>query len=99
MAKVRFRQTAEQDLRDIGFYTEEHWSEAQAELYLTQILDVVAQIAQHPSAGQSAEWLRAGYRRRRAASHLIFYVVTSEGEVEIARVLDERLDVARLLDG
>lgn len=97
MAKVRFRQTAEQDLRDIGIYTAEHWSEAQAELYLTQILDVVAQIALYPSAGQNVEWLRAGYRRRRAASHMIFYVVTGEGDVEIARVLHARSDVARLL--
>lgn len=98
MVKVRFRQTAERDLRNIGLYTAEHWSQAQAEVYLGQLLDVIEQISVHPSSGHDFGWLRPGYRRRRAGSHLIFYVLTSDGDVEIARVLHARADTARQLD-
>lgn len=97
MVKVRFRQTAERDLRDIGLYTAEHWSQAQAEIYLGQLLDVIEQISVHPSSGHDVGWLRPGYRRRRAGSHLIFYVLTTDGDIEIARVLHERADAARQL--
>lgn len=96
MAKVRFRQTAEQDLRDIGFYTVEHWSEAQAEVYLGQLLDVIEQISVHPSSGHDVGWLRPGYRRRRAGSHPNFYVLTSDGDLDSA--LHARADAARQLD-
>ncbi|SSC65104.1 type II toxin-antitoxin system RelE/ParE family toxin [Ciceribacter selenitireducens] len=98
MVKVRFRKTAERDLREIGLYTAEHWSEGQAEIYLGQLLDIIEQISLHPTSGQDVGWLRRGYRRRRAGSHLIFYVLTSDGDIEIARVLHERADASHQLD-
>ena len=97
MVEVRLRDTAEHDLHEIGIHTAEQWSEAQAEIYIGQILDAIERLATYPLFGQDIGWLRAGYRRCRAGSHLIFYVFTAEGDIEIARVLHERADVLRHL--
>ena len=98
MVEVRLRKAAKRDLSEIGRYTIEHWSEAKATTYLDELLDVIDQIGEHPFFGESLQDVRAGYRRRRAGHHLIFYVVTEVGTVEIARVLHERVDVQRHLE-
>ena len=48
-------------------------------------------------SGQKMDHVRSQYRRRRAGVHLMFYVVVSDGSVEIIRILHEKTDVIRHL--
>lgn len=97
VAEVRLRPAAERDFLDIGDQTRERWSETQAERYLTQILEMIAEIGRHPYAGIEIASIQPGYRRRHAGLHLIFYNVLVDGTVEIIRILHERADVSRHL--
>lgn len=96
-AEVRLRPAARRDFLDIGGYTRERWSEAQAERYLKQFLATIAEIGTHPFSGGEVAALRKCYRRRRSGSHLIFYVVLDDG-IEVVRIIRERADFSRLLD-
>lgn len=98
MAEVRLRPAARNDFLDIGDQTRDRWSKAQAERYLNQILDAIAEIGRHPFAGVEVGWVRPDYRRRRAGSHLIFYVISDQDLVEVVRILHERSDIPRRLD-
>ncbi|WP_180355918.1 type II toxin-antitoxin system RelE/ParE family toxin [Aliirhizobium smilacinae] len=98
MVEVRLRRTAKSDLRGIGRYTREHWSADQAGIYVDQLLDVIEQIGDHPFSGQDVSDIREGYRRRAAGHHLIFYAVMADDSVEIARILNEKVDIRRHLD-
>jgi len=40
---------------------------------------------------------RAGYRKLAAGSHVLFYRVMSEGDIDVVRVLHRRMDVDRHL--
>ena len=97
MAEIRLSPAARQDFLEIGDYTRDRWSEAQAERYLRQILAMIAEIGTYPFSGGEVPSLRSGYRRRRCGSHLIFYVIL-EGGVEVVRIIHERADISRLLE-
>ncbi|MBT9368865.1 type II toxin-antitoxin system RelE/ParE family toxin [Rhizobium sp. CSW-27] len=98
MADVRLSPAARRDFLDIGDRTRDRWSEAQAERYLNRILETIAEIGRHPFAGGDVSWVRPGYRRRRAGSHLIFYVIHEDDMIEVIRILHERSDVLRQLE-
>lgn len=98
MAEIRLSPAARQDFLQIGEYTRDRWSEAQAERYLRQILAMITEIGTYPLSGSEVKSLRPTYRRRRSGSHLIFYVILEDGTVEVVRVIHERADVSRLRD-
>ncbi|KPF46708.1 type II toxin-antitoxin system RelE/ParE family toxin [Rhizobium sp. AAP43] len=98
MAEIRLSPAARQDFLEIGDYTLDRWSEAQAERYLRQILAMITEIGTYPLSGSEVKSLRPGYRRRRSGSHLIFYVILEDGTVEVVRIIHERADVSRLRD-
>ncbi len=98
MAEIRLSPAARQDFLEIGDYTRDRWSEAQAERYLRQILAMIAEIGTYPLSGSEVRSLPPGYRRRRSGSHLIFYVILEDGTVEVVRIIHERADVSRLRD-
>jgi toxin ParE1/3/4 len=46
---------------------------------------------------RDASHVWAGYRKARVGQHFLFFVVGSEGSIDIVRILHERMDVeARL---
>ncbi|PYB77280.1 type II toxin-antitoxin system RelE/ParE family toxin [Rhizobium wuzhouense] len=98
MAEIRLSPAARQDFLEIGDYTRDRWSEAQAERYLRQILAMIAEIGTHPFAGKEEASLRPGYRRRRSGSDIIFYTILEGGRIEVVRIIHERADHAGKLD-
>jgi toxin ParE1/3/4 len=98
VAEIRLSPAARLDFLDIGDYTRDRWSEAQAERYLRQILAMIAEIGTYPFSGSEVPSLRPGYRRRRCGSHLIFYVILEDGMVEVVRIIHERADHLGKLD-
>lgn len=90
---------AAKDLEDIWLYTLENWSKGQADRYFNLIMDEIERIAVNPDSGTDLSHIRAGFLRKRIMSHLIFYKVDkSNTEVQIIRILHQRMDVPSQLE-
>lgn len=98
MKKYRLSPAAEGDLDDIWNYTAIEWSADQADRYISHLFDAFARLGDHPGIGQLKDDIKPGYRRFKCAHHLVFYVLTDEGPVNIARILHEKSDALRHLD-
>ena len=89
---------ASADLENIWLYTFETWSVAQADRYLQLILDEFKYLSVEPYSGKDRNDIRDGYRSSKVKSHIIFYIVDNlSTEVELVRVLHERMDIPNRL--
>jgi len=92
--KHRISQEASQDMENIWLYTVENWSIDQADRYLNLILDEIESLAKNPKFGKDFSKVRKGYFRSRIKSHFIFYKLNLKNEeIEIIRILHERMDI------
>jgi len=90
---------AKSDIEKIWLYTFENWSLEQADRYFNLIMDEIEYIAENPNSGKDFNDVRKGYLRTRIKSHFIFYKVNKKkGEVEIIRVLHQRMDIENRLN-
>lgn len=89
---------ASQDIENIWLYTLENWSLEQADRYINLILDEIEYLADNPDSGKDFNHIRKNYRCSRVKSHLIFYrVVDKRNDIEIIRVLHQRMDLENRL--
>lgn len=90
---------ASEDMESIWLYTFENWSLGQADRYINLILDEIEYLAENPGSGKDFAFVRKNYRCSKVKSHLIFYRITdSREEVEIIRVLHQRMDLENRLN-
>ena len=90
---------ATRDLEKIWLYSSEKWSPQQADIYLNFIFDEIESICNDPKVGQDYNWIRNGYFRLRVKSHFIFYRLNNiQNEVEIIRILHQRMDIESRLE-
>ncbi len=98
--RLKVSQAAADDLEDIWLYTVEHWSVKQADKYVGLILAGFSQIQDAPFAGKDCSHIRDGYFSWRVKSHLIYYKPSAtQQQVEVIRVLHERMDIPHRLKG
>jgi len=97
MAEYILSERAKKDIRSIADYTEEKWSEAQAEKYVRMIFTECRELANKPLVGRSYDEFRPGLRGYSCGKHVIFYRVLSLTRVRIVRVLHEKMDFPRHL--
>lgn len=97
MAEFVLSERAKQDILDIANYTEEKWSDKQAEKYVRMIFTECRDLANKPLVGRSYDEYRPGLRGYPCGKHVIFYRVLSLTKVRIVRVLHERMDFPRHL--
>ena len=97
MADFVLSERAKSDLVVIANYTEEKWSEAQAERYIRMLLAECGELANKPLVGRSYDPVRPGLRGAACGRHVIFYRVLSRSKVRIVRVLHEKMDFPRHL--
>ncbi|MEM9832115.1 MAG: type II toxin-antitoxin system RelE/ParE family toxin [Bacteroidota bacterium] len=83
---------AEADLRDIARYTQSKWGIRQRNTYLTQIDNAFHDLANEPDKGRNCDDIRLGYFKYRVSKHFIFYRMIDSGDIEIVRVLHERMN-------
>lgn len=98
MAKVILRQEAIDDLNDIWTYTFEEWSEKQADKYYATLEFACMQIGENPELGKEYEGINRNLLGLRTGKHIIFYQIIDEQEVEIIRILHERMDLKNRLN-
>lgn len=97
MARFIFRQKAIDDLTDIWNYTESTWSESQADKYFGMIKIACKELATGKVSGRSFDKITDGLLGYSAGKHIIFYQQISNREIEIIRILHERMDLENRL--
>ncbi len=92
--KYKISQEAGKDFENIWLFTFEKWSIAQADRYLNLIIDEIEYLAKNPNSGEFYDKIRKGYFRSRIKSHFIFYKINKKNkEIEIIRILHQRMDI------
>lgn len=113
MARFRLSRAAQIDLARILATSEEHWGAEGRQRYTAVLTDAMRQVAAEPDGPLTKRRpdLRSGIRsfhvrhaRRsilgaqvRTPVHVVYYRAAREGEIEIVRVLHERMDPNRHL--
>jgi toxin ParE1/3/4 len=88
----RISNKANQDLDEIWNYTLKNWSAEQANRYYNLIIDEIKYLSKNIQNGKPIDHVRVGYRVSKVKSHLIFYRESQEFNIEITRILHERMD-------
>lgn len=90
---------ASDDIESIWLYTFENWSKEQADRYINLIFDEIEYLSENVDSGKDLSYVRKNYRCSKVKSHLIFYRKTEkQHEIEIIRVLHQRMDIESKLD-
>ena len=95
MAKVVLRQQAIDDLSDSWEYTLQKWSEKQADKYYESIKVSCKEIGKHPNIGKVYNAISKNLLGFKTGKHIIFYHSISATEIEIIRILHERMDLEK----
>ncbi|MBC8757250.1 type II toxin-antitoxin system RelE/ParE family toxin [Kordia sp. YSTF-M3] len=97
MAKLILRQKAIDDLTDIWDYTSKTWSENQADKYYGMIKSACREIAKSATIGRSYDKIENNLLGHSTGKHIIFYQIVSNNEIEVIRILHERMDLKNKL--
>lgn len=98
MAKVILRQVAINDLTDIWDYTVQEWSANQADKYFETIKIACKEIGENPTIGKYYPEIDEKLLGLKRGKHIIFYYIISENEIEVIRILHERMDLKNRLN-
>lgn len=93
MAQLILRQAAINDLTDIWQYTVETWSKNQANKYYDSIKQACLDISQNPDKGRQYFEISENLLGYRINKHIIFYHLVNPNELEIIRILHEKMDL------
>lgn len=93
MAKYELTNKAVEDLSKIWDYTYEGWSENQADKYYEILISSFQEIADNPKLGKSYYGIAQNLLGIKTNRHIIFYRTINENNVEITRILHERMDL------
>ncbi|MCB1023880.1 MAG: type II toxin-antitoxin system RelE/ParE family toxin [Acidobacteria bacterium] len=88
---------AVEDINRIWIYTAENWSVEQADRYYNLIFDEIEYVAENLESARDFGHIRKGYRYSKVKSHLVFFKITKAKEIEVVRVLHERMDIENRL--
>jgi len=96
MAKYYLTKKAVSDLTDIWEYTCDTWSEKQADIYYNHIIRTIKLISDGQTHSDK-EYLEIeqGLFCHHCKKHLIFYHRVENNEIEVIRILHERMDVTK----
>lgn len=96
MSRFVFSPRAKNDIDKIWADSVAGWGTSQAEKYIREMKRVIEFSAADPDRGLSCDEIRAGYRKCRAGSHIIFFRPHPSG-IEIVRILHGHMDFSRHL--
>ena len=93
MAEYIISEKALEDLNNIWIYTAENWSVEQANRYYNLIVDEIEYVSENFEIAKNFENIRKNYKYSKVKSHLVFYKKTLNSEMEVVRILHERMDI------
>jgi toxin ParE1/3/4 len=93
MGKFHLTNKAVEDLSDIWNDTIETWSENQAEIYYSLLIDACQELSNKPNQGKSYEVVEKDVLGFKAGQHVIFYRILLDEEIEVIRILHGMMDM------
>ena len=97
MPELTIAPLARDDLMEIGRYTQETWGVQQRDAYLGALADVFGKIKTGFIASRKRAEIRENLLCYPCNKHIIFFRRDDQSNVEILRILHERMDFARHL--
>jgi toxin ParE1/3/4 len=97
MSDYLISEKAIEDINKIWNYTAENWSLEQADRYYNLIYDEIEFIVRNFEMASDFSKIRKSYKYSKVKSHLIFFKKDKNNEIEIVRVLHERMDIENRL--
>ena len=97
MSAFIISEKALEDINNIWIYTAENWSVEQADRYYNLIMDEIEYIVRNFDMARDFGKIRKLYRYSKVKSHLIFFKNDKTNEIEVVRVLHERMDIENRL--
>ena len=97
MSAYIISEKALEDINKIWIYTAEIWSIEQADRYYNLIFDEIEYITRNFEMARDFGSVRKSYRFSKVTSHLIFFKKNKYNEIEVIRVLHERMDIENRL--
>ena len=88
---------ARDDIKDIGRYTQTTWGAPQRDIYLRAFTTVFEQMRDGTITGRARDEIRENLLCNPCNKHMVFFRRNSSGDVQILRVLHERMDFGRHL--
>jgi toxin ParE1/3/4 len=85
---------AEVDLNNILLFTWQQWGDEQRDRYEAALQRVIAALTDFPEIGARMPWVFPDCRARPVERHVLYYRVT-DAEIEVVRILHERVDPTR----
>ena len=93
MSEYVISEKAVEDINNIWIYTAENWSVAQADRYYNLIYDEIEYIVNNFDMARDFGKIRKSYKCSKVKSHLIFFKKNKMNEIEVIRILHERMDI------
>ena len=93
MAEYIISEKALEDLNKIWIYTAENGSIEQANRYYNLIVDEIEYVSENFGNAKDFEDVRKNYKYSKVKSHLVFYKKTLNTEMEVVRILHEKMDI------
>ena len=97
MTEYIISEKALEDINNIWIYTAENWSVEQADRYYNLIIDEIEYIVDKFDMARDFGKIRKSYKYSKVKSHLIFFKKDKTNEIEVVRVLHERMDIENRL--
>jgi toxin ParE1/3/4 len=97
MPEYIISEKALEDINNIWIYTTENWSVEQADRYYNLIIDEIEYIVDNLDMARDFGKIRKSYRYSKVKSHLIFFKRDKANEIEVVRILHERMNIENRL--
>ena len=97
MSEYIINEKALEDINNIWIYTAENWSVDQADRYYNLIYDEIEYIVENFEMARDFGKIRKSYRYSKVKSHLLFFKKDKNNEIEVVRILHERMDIENRL--
>lgn len=98
MPKYTLSNKAVDDLSSIWLYTYKTWSESQADKYYNLLTSSFIEILQNPQLGKHYAEIDPSIFGLSVGKHVIFYRVLKAGDIEVIRILHQRMDMKSRID-
>jgi len=86
-------QKAYEDIKNIAIYTQKNWGKNQRIIYTKMIDDAFHKLSDKPEYGMKIDEIRKGYYKYKVGKHFIFYRLITNDDIEIIRVLHQKMNI------
>jgi toxin ParE1/3/4 len=93
MAKYFLTNKAVEDLAAIWQYTYDTWSERQADKYYEMLTSSFQEILEDSYLGKKYQEIDTSVMGFRVGKHIVFYRIVPLNDIEVLRILHQRMDL------